>query len=77
MMLNVDDELTICQSCTRTHLKELVQDLRKGFATRYDALCLAEIDGGITCEYCGNWVSAYWDSYEEWISTKFNLTKPN
>lgn len=64
LVLLTTDSQVICQECALKNKEILLEDLRDGYTT-FTAVCLAEISGGVICECCGNYRSAYWNSVEE------------
>lgn len=67
MVLLTTDNQVICQECALKNQESLVEDIKNGFTT-YTAHCLAETCGGAFCECCNKYISAYWESYEEWLT---------
>lgn len=64
-VLLTDDHQVICENCTRKNLKTLIADLNLGINTGFSAVSLATISGGVICDCCSNYQSAYWESVEE------------
>lgn len=61
IMLVTSQGSAICSHCVRDNVHELISDLRSGYYTDLKPLCLAETDGAICCDYCGERYSEYSD----------------
>lgn len=59
MMLVTSHGTCICSECVKDNVFELIEDLRSGYTKEYKALCLAETDQSLYCEYCEQWFNDY------------------
>lgn len=57
----IHDAEILCPRCTRQQIKGIVKETKGGYVTGLRALCLAEVEGSVQCDYCYETFSNYED----------------